>query len=371
MLFLINNAGILVIYHVCNLKTQSQTICRPPNPLPITRAATTATTSDNKTQQSPSSASTAQPLQSQAQQSILKQPQKSATISNLLNISQTAPTTTFSFNQPPTSTFSFGGLGNTSNLPSGAGDILSTTTAASSPFNFNLGATVSQKPQVTFQTQQPSQQQQQQLPPPSFASSFAQKQSPPPPFQQVQQQPQQQQQQQPTQQMSAATLQQKPSLSFGPSASQTQIAAQQQQQTINQSVLLQALQAQQQSQALARPVVVPTQIQSPLSQPQQQIIKPTQQPQIKPTTQTPSQQQQQQQYQAQQSKQVQVMEKRVLTPIDQQIDSFNRELAEFKVKVKQISDVIKTIDDKLGRKTSATQNKFNNLELEMKVIKPF
>jgi hypothetical protein len=53
--------------------------------------------------------------------------------------------------------------------------------------------------------------------------------------------------------------------------------------------------------------------------------------------------------------------------IESKIQSFSIDLNQFKEKFKQMSDLSKGIDDKLGRKPTATQNTFNELDSDMRV----
>ena len=49
------------------------------------------------------------------------------------------------------------------------------------------------------------------------------------------------------------------------------------------------------------------------------------------------------------------------------MQAFSNELNQFKEKCKQMGNVAKDLDENFGRKTSAAQNKFNEIETEMRV----
>ena len=53
--------------------------------------------------------------------------------------------------------------------------------------------------------------------------------------------------------------------------------------------------------------------------------------------------------------------------IDSKLQAFTNELKEFKEKIKRMSDPTKDFDNKFGRKTTEGQNKFNDVEDEMRV----
>jgi hypothetical protein len=100
----------------------------------------------------------------------------------------------------------------------------------------------------------------------------------------------------------------------------------------------------------------------PLEPPKQQAIPQQQQQQIQ-KQQQPVQQIQPKVQQLRQENKVQDT-----LNIESKIQSFSIDLNQFKEKFKQMSDRSKCIDDKLGRKTTATQNTFNELDSHMRVI---
>ncbi len=95
----------------------------------------------------------------------------------------------------------------------------------------------------------------------------------------------------------------------------------------------------------------------PLEPPKQQAIPQQQQKQQQPVQQIqPKVQQLRQESKVQDT-----------LNIESKIQSFTIDLNQFKEKFKQMSDLSKGIDDKLGRKTTATQNTFNELDSDMRV----